>query len=273
MKLEVLGKYDQVSDRAARKIAKALRHSARGLPRRLALLAAAGNTPIGTYRRLVELRKELAGTDKAFDTSAIIVFALDDYWGIRNSDPRSFGNQLRQHLVEPLGLRDDQFVRFDLDVSAEEACRKYDEAVASAGGIGLSILGLGLNGHLGFNEPERHIRGKEGGEPSDKAQKTRIVRLSPITRQHNAGYFQGDISRVPARGITCGFRHLLAARQTLLLVTGGEKHPALDKAYRGGCKRTVPASFLIQAKGDVNVFADLQAWPHTAIARQAVSLR
>ena len=127
------------------------------------------------------------------------------------------------------------------------ACREYDEALQAAGGLDIVVLGLGENGHIGFNEP-----------PSDPAAPTRVVRLTDETRAANAAYW-GD-EPVPQCALTCGMAQLLAARTKLVLVSGEAKREILRRALYGPVTRDIPASYLQRAEG-VTVIADRAAAP------------
>jgi glucosamine-6-phosphate deaminase len=129
-----------------------------------------------------------------------------------------------------------------------EMCCAYDEAVAQEGGLDLSVLGLGPNGHLGFNEP-----------PADPDSSTRVVTLSPESVTSNARYW-GASDRVPRKAVTAGMRVLLAARHTVLVVSGAHKRDILRRALVGPETPDVPASFLRRAAG-VTVVADRAAAP------------
>ena len=126
------------------------------------------------------------------------------------------------------------------------AIAAYEAAIAAAGGIDLCILGLGPNGHIGFNEP-----------PADRDAPTRLIDLTPESIASNAPYW-GGIDQVPTKAITAGMRVLLASRRIFLLVSGGAKRAILDEALHGPVTAQVPASFLQSVDG-VEVFADRAA--------------
>jgi glucosamine-6-phosphate deaminase len=127
-------------------------------------------------------------------------------------------------------------------------CAAYDEAVRQAGGIDLSILGLGQNGHLGYNEP-----------PADQRSPTRAVTLTPESIRTGAAYW-GSEENVPTRALTAGMTVLLAARATLLLVSGAHKREILHRTVTERPTPDVPASYLQRAAA-VTVIADLEAAP------------
>lgn len=161
-------------------------------------------------------------------------FNLDDYVGLAPEDPASFAAFMARQLVEPLGLAPERVRLPDGRAADPEAeALRYADAVRRAGGIGLQLLGLGLNGHVGFNEP-----------PSGAAVPCRCVELSARTRRQNAGAFGGTPDAVPRRAITLGLAEILAARRVLLVVTGAEKAPVLRRALREPPTPELPASWL-----------------------------
>ncbi len=207
------------------------------------LVVATGDTPMGVYRELAERRRQ-----GALDTSRIQVFQLDAYLGIEPHDRRSLFRWMRESFIEPLGIAPEQVVRLPGDTpDPQAACRAYDEAVTQAGGFDLSILGLGPNGHLGFNERPAHANAP-----------TRVVALTEASIASNARYWGGR-DQVPPTAITAGMRALLAARQTLLLVSGAHKRDILRRTVEGPIGPENPASFLRTISG-VSVLADHDAW-------------
>jgi glucosamine-6-phosphate deaminase len=208
-----------------------------------AIVVATGDTPMGVYRQLAERRSR-----GLIDTSRLRVFQLDAYLGLAPDDRRSLFGWTRRSFIEPLGIRDENIVRLAGDASDPwEACRAYDAAARAVGGFDISILGLGPNGHLGFNEPP---------SPSDAS--TRVVDLSPESIASNARYWGGE-QHVPRQALTCGMDLLLAARRTLLLVSGAHKHQILHRTVEGPQTPEVPASYL-QLAFNVTLLADRAAW-------------
>ncbi len=175
-------------------------------------------------------------------------FNLDEYVGLAPQDPTSFAATMARQLVAPLGL-DPERVRLPDGQAADpaEEARRYGAAVSAAGGIGLQLLGLGLNGHVGFNEP-----------PSDPAVACRCVVLSGHTRRQNAGGFGGDPGAVPRQAITLGLAEILSARRVLLVVTGAEKAAILRRALQEPPTAQLPASWL-QRHPALTVIADADA--------------
>lgn len=239
MNLVVVSDYAQLGRVAAQRIARTVMRKPEA-----ALVLATGNTPMGAYAELARLYR--AGQ---FDPARIRVFQLDAYLGIALDDERSLYAWLKRAFLDPLDIPPTRVVMLPDDaVDPEGTCRAYDAAVERAGGFDLSVLGLGPNGHLGFNEP-----------PTEADAPTRCVTLSEASLNSNAAYWGGR-DRVPRTAITCGMKHLLAARETLLLVSGAHKRDILDAALHGPITPDVPAS-LLHLTDNVTVIADAAAAP------------
>ncbi|HKY54319.1 MAG TPA: glucosamine-6-phosphate deaminase [Anaerolineales bacterium] len=207
------------------------------------IVVATGDTPMGTYRELKERRRR-----GLIDTSRLRAFQLDAYLGVTSEDPRSLYGWTLRTFIDPLGIAEVNTIRLVGEaLDPWEACRIYDAAVREVGGFDISILGLGPNGHLGFNEP-----------PSPPDAPTRIVDLTPESILSNARYW-GSADEVPRQALTCGMDLLLAARRTLLLVSGAHKHQILHLTVEGPQTPEVPASYL-QSASNVTVLADRAAW-------------
>jgi glucosamine-6-phosphate deaminase len=207
----------------------------------LSLLAATGNTPMGTYGELAARRA--SGT---LEVSDLRVAQLDEYLGVSDDDPRSLYRWLERSLTGPLGVTPERLVRFHADARDPSAdCRDFETHVTAWGGIDLAVLGLGPNGHLGFNEP-----------PSPADAPTRVVDLTAESLESNAPYWNG--LEVPRRAITAGMDLILASKRILLLVSGEHKRDILRRAMLGPITPDLPASLLRQA--NLTVIADRAAW-------------
>ena len=182
----------------------------------LSILVATGNTPMLTYAELA--RRVKAGEA---DFSRVTAVQLDEYLDIDEHDPRSLWAWMERSFVKPLGIRK------TLRLQTPE---QFEAAIQALGGLDLAILGLGPNGHLGFNEP-----------PSPPDAPTRTLALTPESLESNRAYW-GELG-VPTRAITAGMDVILAARQTLLLVSGAHKRGVLHAALHGPETPNLPASF------------------------------
>ncbi len=176
-----------------------------------------GQTPLGMYAELVA--RAAAGRLSA---AQACFFNLDDYLGLSADHPLSYARFLREHFLMPAGVtkKHIRLLRGDA-VGIEAECRDYEAAIAAAGGLDLAILGLGANGHIGFNEPG-----------SDWSAQTHVVSLSQETRATHVAQTQGKFA-IPEYGITVGISTIVAAREILLLAAGGAKARALA-AFRSG---------------------------------------
>jgi glucosamine-6-phosphate deaminase len=171
-------------------------------------------------------------------------FALDEYEGLPAADPNSYRATLERQLAAPAGLPLDR-LHVPAASTAEDPGR-YDEQIGSVGGIAVQLLGIGGNGHIGFNEP---------GSPLDAG--TRLVTLDERTRQDNAGFFAGP-AQVPTQAVTQGIGTIMRARRLVLLAFGRQKAEILAAALNGPVTPRVPAS-AVQRHPDVIVLADPDA--------------
>jgi glucosamine-6-phosphate deaminase len=238
MELMIVDDYESLSRAAADWLVEAIRDQPEA-----AIVAATGATPMGMYIELAQRRFR-----DRIDTSRLRVFQLDAYLGLAPDDPRALFRWTRRSFIQPLGITEANVVRLAGDAPDPwEACRTYDAAARDVGGFDLSILGLGPNGHLGFNEP-----------PSPPDAPTRVVALTPESIRSNARYWGGE-EQVPRQAMTCGMDLLLAARRSLLVVSGAHKHQILHRAIEGSQTPEVPASYL-QSASNVTVLVDRAAW-------------
>lgn len=234
MKVRIFAGADDVADAAVRDVAAAIR-----LNPSLVLGLPTGRTPLRLYDRLVAW--EHAGR---VSFSRVTTFNLDEFVGLSASDPGSYRAFMEKHLFGRLRRRPCK-VHF-LDGHAEDLAaelRRYDRALQKAGGIDLQILGLGTNGHVGFNEPG----------PSLDTHSHR-VRLHTRTREANADLFDGDTRRVPREALTVGMSAIMCARRVLMLATGREKAPAVAAMVKGPLSTRLPASFLQLHRDAIGLF-------------------
>lgn len=208
---------------------------------RAVLGVATGSTPSLLYRELAE--RVAVGV---LDFSGVSAFALDEYVGIAPGHPESYRAVLDREVRLPLGLRA-VHVPDGTRAADERAGRDYDAAIRASGGVDLQILGIGGNGHIGFNEP---------GTPHDVG--THVVRLERSTREANARFFDGRVDLVPESAITQGIATILSARSLVLLASGAAKADALARALLGPVDVDCPASAL-QGHPDVTVLLDREA--------------
>ena len=191
------------------------------------LLLPTGTTPLGMYGRLAELHAE-----EGLSFARATFFNLDEYLGLAPDHPASYHVYMEENFY---GLVDADPAQVHVpDGSApdpEAECEHYEAAIREAGGVDLAVLGIGRNGHIGFNEP---------GAPFGS--RTRVVRLAESTRRVNAADFEGN--RAPERAITVGMATVFEAREVLLLASGANKAGAVAAAVEGEISEFVPASIL-----------------------------
>lgn len=199
-----------------------------------------GRTPVRLYKELVSL----AAHGKA-DFSRVRTFNLDEFLGVGPSHPGSYRTFMEDHLFKHVGISPAQ-VNFLNGAAADPdaECVRYEEAIAAAGGIDLQILGIGTNGHIGFNEPARELKAR-----------THRVRLKPETRRSNSALFGGDPAAVPAEALSMGMATILQARSIVLLATGRSKAGCVERVVNGPITTDLPASFL-QLHHDVQIVLD-----------------
>ena len=200
---------------------------------------ATGSTPIGTYRQLVQWYQK-----GDLDFSRVTSFNLDEYKGISSDNPQSYRYFMDENLFRKVNInREKTFVPDGMEEDSEIACWKYDETLCSAGSVDLQLLGLGHNGHIGFNEP---------GDCFERG--THCVTLSDRTIQANRRFFTSE-EEVPRQAYTMGVGTIMSARRILIVVAGEDKAEIVKKAFFGPVTPQVPASIL-QFHADVILVAD-----------------
>lgn len=237
MLILVLPDYDAVSRQAAAMVAGAMLRKPE-----MMLGLATGASPLGMYAELVRWHQQ-----ERLDFSRVTTVNLDEYLGLAPDHPASCRYYMEQALFGRVNLRPDRILMPDGGVDGDlmGRCAAFETAIMERGGIELQVLGIGLNGHLGFNEP---------GSGLDS--RTRIVRLSDTTRNANRGNFPGE--EVPEAAVTMGLGTIRAAGRLLLLATGVNKAEVIAAALEGPVTASMPASVL-QLHGDAVVLLDSAA--------------
>src|SRR5262245_7483791 len=202
-----------------------------------------GRTPIRLYHELGTLHAHGQA-----DFSRATTFNLDEFAGIPGEHPGSYRVFMQEHLFSRVNLPWEQihFLNGAADDPAAE-CERYEAAIAAAAGIDLQILGIGTNGHIGFNEPARALHAR-----------THRVTLRASTRRSNAGLFEGDPAKVPAHALSMGMATILHARRIVLIATGKSKARCVERMVHGPIDTRMPASFL-QLHRDVELALDRPA--------------
>ena len=202
-----------------------------------------GRTPLLLYEELARLAAEGRA-----DFAAVTTFNLDEFLGIPAAHPGSYRSFMQKHLFDRVNIDPSRinFLRGDTGSAVEECCR-YETAIEAAGGLDLLILGIGTNGHIGFNEPGDGL-----------AARTHQVTLRPETRRSNAALFGGDPDAVPSEALSMGIGTILDAKSVILIATGEKKASCVEQLVTGRITTHLPASFL-QLHRDVEIVLDLAA--------------
>lgn len=237
MKIAMARDYEEMSRMAAEAVCDTIRRNPTavlGLP--------TGQTPEGMYRWLVRTYEK-----KEADFSRITTFNLDEYVGLEPEHPASYHHFMKANFWSRVNCDPAKtFIPNGMARDIERECLLYDRRLEAAGGIDLLVLGLGGNGHIGFNEPGTFLE-----------MKTHRVLLSEATRKANSIYFPAQ-EPVPLESITMGMEAIMGARRILLLVSGGRKRDILKQALSGRISTELPAS-LLQLHRDVMLIADEEA--------------
>jgi glucosamine-6-phosphate deaminase len=202
-----------------------------------------GRTPIGTYQ---ELRRLHAAGRVSFARAS--TFNLDEFVGVDADHPGSFRQFMQHHLFDGIDLRRDRIhflngLASDLDAE----CARYERDIEETGGIDLQLLGIGANGHIGFNEPGDEL-----------AAFTHRVTLHDGTRRDNAEPFGGNPERVPREALSMGMATILRTDALILIATGGRKAGCIERTVHGPLTTKLPASFL-QTHRKVDLYLDAAA--------------
>jgi glucosamine-6-phosphate deaminase len=236
MKIVIRDTPDAAAQAAAEQIAGIVRAKAAPV-----IGLATGSSPQPLYAALERLVR------RGLDLSTARAFALDEYVGLDPEHPESYHSIIRRDVTGPLRLDPSRvFVPNGTAVDINAAAADYDDALAAARGIDIQILGIGANGHIGFNEP---------GSPS--ASRTRAVTLTHETRLDNSRFFP-TIADVPTKAVSQGIGTILEARTIVLVANGANKAAAVRDAIEGQVNRSSPASHL-QHHPDVTFYLDLAA--------------
>lgn len=200
---------------------------------------ATGSTPIGAYEELI--RRYEQGD---LDFSKVHSINLDEYRGLSPENDQSYRYFMNTHLFDKINIdKKNTYVPDGLEPDKEKACRDYEEIIRVHGGVDLQVLGLGHNGHIGFNEP---------GSVFEK--ETHCVTLSETTREANARFFN-SMDEVPTEAYTMGIGSIMQAKKIVVIVTGEGKREIVKKAFQGPITPEVQASVL-QLHSDVILVGD-----------------
>ena len=197
---------------------------------------ATGSSPLGAYKQLIEWY------DKGdIDFSKVVSVNLDEYVGLDGTNEQSYRYFMNKNFFEHINIdMGNTFVPNGCAVDLAGEGKRYDEHIAELGGIDLQLLGIGLDGHIGFNEPDKYF-----------VKSTHVVDLHESTIKANSRFF-ANIDEVPKRAITMGMVSIMQAKKILLIASGKEKRDILEKAFYGPITPEIPASIL-QLHPDITV--------------------
>ncbi len=203
---------------------------------------ATGSTPLKTYQEMIRRYRE-----GRLDFSQVTTFNLDEYYGLDENHPQSYHSFMYENLFRYINIpRERIHIPSGTPQDIEAYCRHYDQRIAESGGIDLQLLGIGPNGHIGFNEPADELQAG-----------THLVRLTEDTIQANARFFP-SIDDVPRQAITMGMKTILSARKIILLAEGEGKAMIIKKLMESAITTRLPASFL-RLHPDVTILIDREA--------------
>lgn len=234
MKIIVTENYDKLSEKAGQIISSQVTLKPDSI-----LGLATGSTPIGTYKYLISAYEK-----QSLDFSSVITFNLDEYCTLPSTHPQSFSYFMFTNLFDHININK-QNVHIPSGIAEDiiKECTEYDQAIENAGGIDLQLLGVGHNGHIGFNEPSDEFIAP-----------THVVELSRKTIEANSRFFDSP-DDVPKRAVTMGMKSIMYAKKILFIATGGDKAEIVSKMIKGKITPKVPASIL-QLHPDVTVVLD-----------------
>lgn len=237
MRVIVTNSYEEMSASAARIVAGQIYLKPNSI-----LGLATGSTPEGMYNELIRVHKEVG-----LDFSQVISFNLDEYIGIKDSDPNSYHYFMNNKFFKHINIKKENiFIPNGNMQNIEQECKKYDALIEQKGGIDLQILGIGNNAHIGFNEPDVKFEAI-----------THKVKLDEETIAANARFFASK-DEVPQYAISMGIKTIMRSRRVILLANGKNKAQAIYNALYGPISPATPASIL-QLHQDVTVILDKQA--------------
>ena len=230
--------YDDMSRKAANVISAQMTMKPNSV-----LGLATGSTPIGTYKCLAE---RCAQGD--LDFSQITSVNLDEYRGLTHDNDQSYYYFMHENLFSKVNIDlNNTYVPDGMIADADEACSKYEAIIEATGGVDLQLLGLGHNGHIGFNEPDEVF-----------PKLTHCVDLTESTIEANSRFFASK-EEVPTQAYTMGIQTIMNAKKILVVVSGADKAPIVKKAFLGEVTPNVPASIL-QLHPDVTIVGDEAAF-------------
>nr|WP_085506698.1 glucosamine-6-phosphate deaminase [Thalassobacillus devorans] len=237
MQLIIANNYEDMSKKASKLLISRIKDT---IPLNLGL--ATGSTPVGLYKELVT---EYANGNLDFEHTR--TFNLDEYIGLSPYNPNSYSYYMWKHFFSHINIRKENIhIPPGIFANEQKVIDDYEEAIVQAGGIDLQVLGIGANGHIGFNEPGESL-----------SVSTHIVELKSETIKANSRFFENK-DEVPKKAITMGMGKIMEAKEILLLASGKEKAKALAQTVKGIVETHCPSTIL-QIHPNVKIIADKEA--------------
>jgi len=237
MKVIVERNYDKMSKKAAQLVKQQINDkpdSVLGLP--------TGGTPLKMYEELIEMYNK-----GEIDFSEVITFNLDEYCGLPPDHPQSYHYYMYKNFFDHVNIKEENINILDgMTQNIERECNEYEKRIEEAGGIDLQILGIGPNGHIGFNEPSESLNDK-----------THLVQLTEETREANSRFFNSK-EDVPKKALTMGISSILKSDKIIIMASGESKASAINKTLSGQINTCTPST-LLQTHSNVSVIVDKDA--------------
>lgn len=237
MRIIVVDNYEEMSKKAANMVASQVilkPNSVLGL--------ATGDTPVGMYEEIISLYK-----NEEVDFSKVKTFNLDEYYGLSKENPQSYYYYMMNHLFNHVNIDENNInIPNGMVDNIESECKNYDKRIVEVGGIDLQVLGIGVNGHIGFNEPDISFESE-----------THLVNLDEKTIESNSRFFNSK-EEVPTKAISMGIKTIMHSKKIILLACGNSKADAIFETINGKINPNMPASIL-QLHRDVVVIVDKEA--------------
>lgn len=237
MRIIVVDNYEEMSKRAALMIASQVT-----LKPDSVLGLATGDTPSGMYKELIKLYNK-----KEVDFKEVRTFNLDEYYGLNPENSQSYYKYMMNNLFNSINIITENINMPDgMAKDVNDFCVLYEKKIKTLGGIDMQVLGIGGNGHIGFNEPNVNFEAQ-----------THLVNLDEQTIEANARFFK-SIEDVPVQAISMGIKTIMNSKKIILLANGLNKAEAIEKAVKGKINPSIPASIL-QLHNDVTIIIDKEA--------------
>lgn len=238
MKVIVCNNYDELSMEAAKIMATTIKEKPDGV-----LGLATGSTPIGMYDNLIEMYKK-----GELDFKDIKTFNLDEYYPLSADNDQSYHYFMNKQLFSGINVKEENIHILDgLSKDPEKECADFEKLIDEAGGIDIQVLGIGQNGHIGFNEPDDKLYAN-----------THLTDLTENTIKANSRFFEKE-SDVPTKALTMGMGTILKAKKIIILANGKAKHKVVSELVQPMITTNNPATFL-NAHADVTLICDKEAF-------------